>query len=439
MMKRITFCFMCLFIVSATMLQAQRGALIDYAMLHKLNVGEIKLLLAEIPPTLVDLALTNPDDNAEVEVYRLIYSTIDAQGDPTYASGAVFLSPDIGADNPLAVYLHGTITSDNEAPSRLGGKESLLGWILGADGYIGILPDYLGLGDSPGIHPYSHSDTEASASIDMVLATKEFLYAKYGYTDNRSVFLSGYSQGGHSALAVQREIEWNYPNEFNLILNVAGSGAYCLSSIQKNYILDNPDYGRPGHIPYLVLGYKSVYPFFDLDLDEIFVEPYLSMIPGLFDRTKSIGEIEDELNVTYWTQMMKRRFLLGLKYNYYHPMNRAMRDNDLVNWKPRNPLILLYCRGDKIVNPYNSMAAWILFHLRGAYQVAAIDLGNLGHEDCAIPALAITKILFDCHSPMHPCILDLGLKSSGVDQYMNELTYEEALKHKDEYGIEEIN
>ncbi|MBE0653498.1 MAG: T9SS type A sorting domain-containing protein [Bacteroidales bacterium] len=428
MKQKLLFPLVCLFLLFNTGLKAQRGVLVDFNELYSMSVGEIKALLTDVPPSLVELALRNPDENAVVDAYGLLYYTIDAFDNLTLASGAVFLLKEVSPDAPLAVYMHGSITSDQEAPSRLGGVESLLGWVLGADGYIGILPDYLGLGSSPiPHHPYTHAATEASASIDMILAAQQFLLQEYGISGKKDLFLSGYSQGGHATVAVQRELEQNYHTDFNVVINVAGSGPYCLSTIQRRFMLDHPDYGRPGHIPYLVMGYKSVYPFFTTDLEDIFVEPYLSMFPGLYDRTKPIGEIEDILDVTYWTQMMNQRFLLNFKYNYFNPLNKALRNNDLVNWTPQGKLRLLYCSGDEIVSPNNTVAAWLTYLLRGAPKVLALNLGNYLHNDCAIPALAVTKILFDCNSPVHTCIFDIGLKAGGQEPHLSELSYEEAL------------
>ncbi len=148
------------------------------------------------------------------------------------------------------------------------------------------------------------------------------------------------------------------------------------------------------------------------------------MIPGLFNREKTITETEDILQVDRWPEMLKRRFYLGLKYNYFHPMNIALRDNDLIDWTPMHKLRLLYCSGDEIVSPYNSVAAWFIFFLKHAPDVVALNLGNMGHNDCAIPALALTKVLFDCNSQINPCALSLK-KSTALKQYMHELTWED--------------
>ena len=37
------------------------------------------------------------------------------------------------------------------------------------------MPDYLGMGESPGLHPYVHGESEATATLDMIRAAREFI------------------------------------------------------------------------------------------------------------------------------------------------------------------------------------------------------------------------------------------------------------------------
>jgi hypothetical protein len=79
---------------------------------------------------------------------------------------------------PLFSYQHGTLTQTNEAPSsmNLSGEVSV-GIAFATSGYAAVVPDYLGLGDSPGLHPYHHARSEATACVDMLRAAKSFCTA----------------------------------------------------------------------------------------------------------------------------------------------------------------------------------------------------------------------------------------------------------------------
>lgn len=84
------------------------------------------------------------------------------------------------------------------------------------------LPDYLGLGDSPGRHLYCHSKTEATASIDLYVLQKLCQLKNVLYNDQ--LFIFGYSQGGHAAMATTREIQLNHSDEFTITASAPMSG-----------------------------------------------------------------------------------------------------------------------------------------------------------------------------------------------------------------------
>ncbi len=351
--------------------------------------------------------------NNDVTAVKIIYNTIDGNGNPTTASGVVFL-PAVQTETQMPVfsYLHGTITADFEAPSNLIGLESAIGWIMAMDGYISVLPDYLGLGDGPGIHPYSHAESEASASIDMLKAATLYcsgpsVFAK----SNGELYLSGYSQGAHAALATQRELEKHPLPNLTLQKTVAGSGAYSLSFIQKNFIFNNPGYPSPSFLPNLLLGYQDVYGNLYSNLNKVFVPPYNALIPDYFDGSKTTDEIDANLPVN-WKSMFVPKYLWNIQYNYFHPVNNALRKNDLINWKPKTDLYLYYSTGDELVAKENSMLAYLSFLLRGSRHVTCLPVSNLPHFETAPFVLLLAKIQFDCASGINPCGLNLPLLAS---------------------------
>ena len=66
-----------------------------------------------------------------------------------------------------------------------------------------IIPDYIGLGKGDKFHLYQNSESEATASIDMLLAIQE-LNIEFGIKINKQLFLTGYSQGGHACMATHK-------------------------------------------------------------------------------------------------------------------------------------------------------------------------------------------------------------------------------------------
>ena len=393
-MKKISTLVLALFFL--LQLQAQdRGKLISYELIAEKTTDQIDDILTEstggIPGFFIGFLVPTTFD---VGVYKVVYNTIDGRGNPTVASGALYIPLPYPNGAPFAAYLHGTIIDEASVPSNLTGVEGAIGWALATDGYVAALPDYIGLGESPGPHPYVHAQSEATASIDMIRASRQ-LCNMIGVGLNGQVFLTGYSQGGHSTLATQREMEGNHASEFDLDFVAAGAGPYDLSGTQKSFAFNNPYYPNPSFLPYVLQGYQEVYRNIYSSLDEVYVPPYDEMIPVLLDGSLSTEEIDAQLPAN-WKTMFRNDFLSDVANNYFDPVNVALRKNNVYAWTPRTQTRLYYCTEDEQVDPANSVVAWFNFFLRGAGgRVAAIPLGPFKHRECAPIALFVSKLKFD--------------------------------------------
>ena len=90
-------------------------------------------------------------------MYKITYETIDINGDPHIATGTVSYPrvdwPEIPNQAfPILSYQHGTVVERSDVTSVNG--EWILPAILTGSGYVYVEPDYFGLGDSEGMHPY---------------------------------------------------------------------------------------------------------------------------------------------------------------------------------------------------------------------------------------------------------------------------------------------
>ena len=410
-MRKLTFFLMAaLFMVQTGVSVAQRGTIVTVAPLATLTPAEImlklQLTLDGQSYSLIDLFTYK---KYSVLAVKVVYRTIDASGAPTQAAGAVFLPlPASETSMPVYSYLHGTITKFAELPSNLTGIETATGWIMAMDGYISALPDYIGMGAAPGIHPYCHAASEATAAIDMLTAMNYLCAAPEVLSKpNGNLYLSGYSQGAHAALATQRELQANPLPFLTLRKTVAGSGAYSLSAVQKNFMFDHPDYPNPSFIPYLMLGMQSVYGNLYSNLGQVFVPPYPSTMSGYFNGTMDVEEIDGLLPVN-WKSMFVPAYLWNFQYKYLNPVNAALRMNDLTNWKPTSDLHLYYCTCDELVAKENTMLAYLSFLQKGSRNVTCMPAGPYTHAACAPTVLLLAKIRFDCASGANPCILKSG-------------------------------
>ena len=142
------------------------------------------------------------------------YETIDPYGLPITASALLILPTGTNGPLPLVSVQHGTLELKSDAPSQSRGIfDYVWGTAFASYGYAVVVPDYLGLGSSPGYQAYLHARSEATCVVDALRAGKA-LCASNNVTLNGQLFLTGYSQGGHVTMAAHRELETFHTNEF---------------------------------------------------------------------------------------------------------------------------------------------------------------------------------------------------------------------------------
>jgi pimeloyl-ACP methyl ester carboxylesterase len=350
--------------------------LVSYQFQQHYSIADVEQLLADAG---VPSVLLRPE--YAVDVYKVIYNTRNAQDTGnTTASGVVIVPTGVTCPLPLIAYAHGTTTDRYNVPSY-GSGELVIGIIYSSGGgYITTMSDYLGLGDSPGFHPYVHARSEATAMIDLLRTTRE-LRDTFNFALNDQLFLFGYSQGGHAAMAAFKMLEEELSAEFTVTAAAPMSGPYDISGVQAGTITSGLPYHSPSYLPYVILGYQEAYGDIYTNLSDVFVAPYDSLIPILYDGTHSNGYVDARLPSVI-SDMITPTY-----YNDYltNPNNRgrvALRDNDLHKWSPSAPLRMLYCQGDVQVFPQNSEIAFDTMVARGVSTVEKMDFGNYDHGGC---------------------------------------------------------
>jgi pimeloyl-ACP methyl ester carboxylesterase len=335
----------------------------------------------------------------DVEYYKLVYTTIDTDGEPTVASGAIAV-PVTGECNtfPITAYCHGTVLRRFNVPSELDNLEGILLRAFASAGYIVVAPDYLGLGENEGVHPYVHAESQATATIDLISAARQFLQAT-PVQDNGEVFVTGYSQGGHAAMATLKYAQDNgLSDDIGIVAGAPCSGPYHMSGAQSELILSDDPYSNPGYIVYLLIGYQSVYGNLYNELSDVLVDPYADEVVPFFD-----GE-QDEFGMDavnailpdLVSEFMRDSVLTNFETNPGHPLRVALEDNDNHDWSPNMPLRMYYCDGDEQVFFQNSITAEANMIANGADDVASENvLPGADHGDCVIPAVEAVYAFFD--------------------------------------------
>ncbi len=324
-----------------------------------------------------------------VDAYKITYNTTNVDGTPTVASGMVVVPDGAACDSlPMVAYDHGTVLLRSDVPSRNNG-ESLIPKVVAATGAIAVAPDYLGLGDNAGLHPYLHAETEATSTIDLMRAAREFLGDSLNIYFNKETFVTGYSQGGHAAMATAKFIQDSgLTAEFNLIAAGPASGPYFLSGSQAEVLISNAPYSNPGYICYLLFAMNRVYGNIYQNYSEILKSPYDTLIPPYFDGNYDMSVVNALLPNTL-SGFIQDSVLTNFRNDSIgktHPIWKALIAQDNYDWKPLFPMQLYYCTLDEQVNFQNSLDAALTMTANGA-TVTAVDKGAYNHGGCVVPAL----------------------------------------------------
>ena len=365
----------------------------------------------------------------DVKMYKLTYNTVDTDSLPTIATGAFFIPTNTTCtDFPFAVYNHGTTLRKNDVPSN-NNPEAIIGKVFSAGGYFVCMPDYIGMGDSPGFHPYVHAKSEATASVDMVRAAREYL-STTNFVDNNELFLTGYSQGGHACMATTKFInDENLQSEFNIVASAPCSGPYDLSGIMADTIIAPSPYSNPGYIVYLLASYQLAYGNIFNSWSDVLYPPYDTIVPPFFsgnNTTLDMGLL-NSLIPNQMSLLIRDTCLnnfINDSINKNHPWWRALIDNDNYDWLPLKPLRMYYCTADEQVAYTNALNAENSMINNGALDVQAINMGNNDHGGCILPALSSAFNWFQ--NLKTPCNVQSSINRNLIsnDVYPNPFTNE---------------
>ena len=86
-----------------------------------------------------------------------------------------------------------------------------------------------------------HAATEAQAGLDMLLASRSFA-SDMGIDIGDHIFVAGYSQGGHGAMALHKAIQDRPTDDLWVTASAPMSGPYSISGVMKDLILGEEAY-----------------------------------------------------------------------------------------------------------------------------------------------------------------------------------------------------
>lgn len=382
-MKKQLYAFLSIFILSFY----SHAQIVSYHLQQSLTVAQLDSTLAASG---FNIPLT---PQYGVDIYQVIYKTPYRHIDSLVnASGIVAFPKDVTCPMAILSYHHGTFSKRLEVPSYQGPERPISLFFSGIGGVVTTMPDELGLGDSDSsiiIHPYMNAFHSSYAAVNLLRAARQ-LADTLSFLLNGEVGLTGYSQGGYTTMAVHKLIEENFSGEFNLIASAPMSGAYDLRKTMVDVMLSSSPYSVPGYLPYLLLGYHSVYPQLQQlypNPADIFKHPYDSILPPMFySKLYSLGEIDNFCNPVP-RLMIKDSIMDDFEINLQHPFRLILTENDMLGWAPQAPVKVHYCTADQQVSYLNAIRADSAWRANGAPNIEIENMGDFDHGPCVEPSI----------------------------------------------------
>ncbi len=402
----------------------QRGEYISFEWLETQTAASLGAEVQQnigLPPSLLGIQY-------DFDVYRVIYYTEDIHPDSlTTASGLVVI-PNNFPCSELGIFTfgHGLMIKDFEVPSNNDNIYAFISKGIAANGFIAAAPDYIHLGPfaSPGFQAFMNERTESAATIDLIRAIKTFAAAQEIQLSEQ-LFLSGYSQGGHSSMATAKAIQENYAGELSVTALSSGGGTYFLSGTAADSLASLTRVTPEPHAFCLILrSYAEVYADslqangFDLDgarvLDSLFKPPYNDILKPMLDRVDPFFDQFqlDSVPIRMLNDAWKDMFINDPN----HYFRKLLSYNDLYDWSPQMPVVMFHSTAD-IENPIENVFFTLQqFQLNGAPDVEIQTVDNFSHPDAALPYVLFTLNFMK------------GKRQSCYPLFANEIQPEDAIK-----------
>ncbi|MDB5932329.1 MAG: hypothetical protein JWR60_4036 [Polaromonas sp.] len=222
-----------------------------------------------------------------VDVQYIKYGTVGGAGEATDASGAL-MTPSGGAgctgSRPIVLYAHGTTTVKSYNLANLlddtnaaYSEAALIAATYAAQGYIVVAPNYAGYDSSKlAYHPYLNADQESKEMIDALGAARKALPGLLQpVQDSGKLFITGYSQGGHVAMATHKAMQ---AAGQTVTASAPMSGPYALAAFSDAVYYGNVNLGSTLFTPLLVNSMQKAYGNIYSKLTDIYEPAYA---PGI--------------------------------------------------------------------------------------------------------------------------------------------------------------
>lgn len=238
----------------------------------------------------------------DVIVQRVQYQTKAPGNVDATASTAVMVPTGTDARctgaRPVVLYARGTSTNKAVNMANIADVSNgaaLVMALFAAQGYIVVAPNYLGYDTSSlNYHPYLNAEASAIDMIDGLRAARAYLLTSSVTRPSGFLFVTGYSQGGHVAMATHKVLERDHATEFAVTASGPMSGPYNLVTSSDAAVLPNPpqiNAGATVFLPLLTTSYQRSYGDVYANTSEIYQAPFAATIEGLLPSLTPLADL----------------------------------------------------------------------------------------------------------------------------------------------------
>jgi fermentation-respiration switch protein FrsA (DUF1100 family) len=314
-----------------------------------------------------------PGVRIRCRVWRVLYRSTGASGEPTAVSGTVLIPRSRArGPRPLIGYAVGTHgIGDAAAPSRLlaRGREwesGLIAMVL-ARGWAVALTDYEGLG-TPGDHTYMVGRALGPNVLDAMRAARQLDGEELPVEGPAAII--GYSEGG-AAAAWAAQLQPSYAPDLPLLAVAAGASAADVETAGPS--LDGTFFSF--FIAYGGIGYAAAYP--ELDLDSHLTPMARNGIGALRESTIFQAAL-------FGPRWVRSSELTQPNVMELPEWRARLRENRLGDVAPAAPVLLHHARRDQIVSFEQSSTLRDDWQRLGADVRLYVTRGGVDHISGAI-------------------------------------------------------
>lgn len=234
-----------------------------------------------------------------IDVHQLQYNTVDPSGTATTASGAMMIptgsDPACQGPRPIVLYAHGTAAQRSLNLANITSEDNLEGLLAATvfttQGYILVAPNYTGYDTSKlSYNPYLNADQEAKDMIDALTAARSALPTSFAptVTDSGKLFVTGYSQGGHVAMATHKMLQ---ETGASIAASAPMSGPYAVAAFSDAVFYGEVTRNTPLFLVFTAIGYQKTYGDIYSNPTDIFEARYATGIESLLPSSVSRSQL----------------------------------------------------------------------------------------------------------------------------------------------------